>query len=235
MAHIIVILDKSGSMERNSQRVIDGFNEFLQTQKRIVDDTTFTLTTFSDTLQTVFHNIPVADVVPLTPAGYTTDGMTALHDAIGSALTTYAGNPRTLVVIITDGEENSSSDYTSESVERLVQTRTTEGWKFIYLCTDLRTARAGSALGLSSAARGSRNPSTQNLVADAGNFHNVLSRQISAAASAYRNTNDITSIDELNSGVSQLDIGDTPIGDTPIGDTPIGDTPICVPPKLRRR
>lgn len=215
MAHIIIALDSSGSMKRNSRRVIDGFNEFVQTQQRTVDNSTLTLITFSDTIETVFENKPLNEVKSIDENDYKTNGMTALHDALGQALTRYAGDHRTLLVIITDGEENASSHFDAQAVESLVQIRTEEGWKIIYLCTDLHTAKSGDSIGLRSATRGSHNPSTQNLMTPPESLGPVLCRQVSYAASQYRQTNEIHSIDELNSGVSELDLND-PLAPPPL-------------------
>lgn len=206
MVHIIVIIDKSGSMENIAHTVISGFNEFLQSQKRVVDASTMTLIEFSDQVTVVFSNRAIADVPQLTPETYRPDGMTALNDAIGEAITNHNTTNQTLMVIITDGQENSSTHFNGGQIQELIQQRTSEGWRFIYLCNNLQTATAGAAMGLASATRGTRNPSTQNLMVDEGTFGKVLSRQVSAAACAYRTTGEVATIDELSSNVSQMNI-----------------------------
>lgn len=209
MAHIIVVLDKSGSMERISHTVISGFNEFLQAQKRIVDNSTMTMLSFSDNVEVVFSNKPISEIQELTSETYRPEGMTALNDAIGKAITDYPWNNRTLMVIITDGEENSSSRFNGQSISQLIQTKTNEGWRFIYLCNNLGSASAGNNLGLTSARQGLRNPATQNLIADQESFGTVLSQQLSVAACAYRTTSEVMAIDELNSGISEMKIDTT--------------------------
>jgi hypothetical protein len=206
MAHIIVVLDKSGSMEKISHHVISGFNEFLQTQKRIIDDTTMTMLSFSDSVEVIFANRPLADIRELTHESYKPEGMTALNDAIGQAISGYKGNNRTLMVVITDGEENYSISFDHEQISQLIETKTSEGWKFIYLCNNLQTASAGNNLGFASARRGDRNPATQNLVTDQENFGTVLSREVSRVASNYRATSEVIALDELNSGISEMKI-----------------------------
>lgn len=212
MAHIIVVLDKSGSMGSIAGTVISGFNEFLQSQKRVVDGSTMTMIQFSDNVEVTFASRPIADVPELTQESYRPDGMTALNDAIVSAVNNHNSSPQTLAVIITDGEENASSERNKdpEVIQRLIQQRTAEGWRFIYLCNNLQTAFAGAARGLASATRGAHNPATQNLVVEQANFGTVLSRQVSAAACAYRTTSEVAAIDELSSNVSQMNINVIP-------------------------
>ncbi len=202
MAHIIVVIDKSGSMEVIAETVISGFNEFLQSQNRISDESTMTLIEFSDEIQVLFSNRRIPDVPELSQESYMPSGMTALNDAIGEAVEHNCTN-QTLVVIITDGMENASTKYTSDEIQRLIQQRTSEGWRFIYLCNNMQTALGGASCGIASATRGERNPATQNLMVNAENFGTVLSRQVSDATSSYRSRGEVNSIDELSSGVSE--------------------------------
>ena len=210
MAHIIVVLDKSGSMGSIAGTVISGFNEFLQSQKRVVDGSTMTMIQFSDNVEVTFAGRPIAEVPELTAETFRPDGMTALNDAIGDAVNNHNSTNQTLSVIITDGQENASSRYNASQIQELIQQRTAAGWRFIYLCNNLQTAEAGAARGLASATRGARNPATQNLVVEQANFGTVLSRQVSAAACAYRATSEVAAIDELSSNVSQMNINVIP-------------------------
>ncbi len=205
MAHIIVVIDKSGSMEVIAQTVISGFNEFLQSQNRITDESTMTLIEFSDEVQVLFANRRISDVKELSAESYLPSGMTALNDAIGEAVEAHNCTNQTLIVIITEGMENASVKYSPEVIQRLIRERTAEGWRFIYLCNNMQTAMSGASRGLSSAVAGQRNPATQNLMVDASNFGTVLARQVSDATSSYRSRGEVDSIDELSSGVYESD------------------------------
>lgn len=207
--HIIVVLDESGSMEVISSNVVSGFNEFLQFQKKIQDSSRLTLIKFSETVKVLFENIPLSDVPELSDENYCPDGTTALNDAIGKAVNIDPTNTKTLVVIITDGFENSSSTYKERDIEKLIENRTSlNGWKFIYLCNSKGTSAQGSSMGFQTSQ--DHNPSTQNLIVNEADFGNILSRQISQATSAYRQ----------NQGVSNLSVIDSSLSSSPKSSPP---------------
>jgi uncharacterized protein YegL len=89
---------------------------------------------------------PVENFIPLTKETYNPEGSTALYDAVGTAITSMdermkdmKEKPRVLCVILTDGEENASTDYTGEAIRNLVKARTEEGnYTFLFLgsCKD---------------------------------------------------------------------------------------------------
>lgn len=191
MSNVIFVLDKSGSMTQCSDSVISGFNEFVQNQKsdRTVDMKT-TLITFSDNVDVVYDKKPISEVKLLTKENYCPNGMTALNDAIGKAL---EGNEKSLVVIITDGEENSSKKYTHTRIQEMIKQKADEDWKFIYLCNDLKTSQAGEKLGFQKSANAS--PTTQNLSVDPSEFGLVLNRHISKAVTSYRRSGSVENIE----------------------------------------
>src|SRR5688572_4294143 len=98
--HIVFVLDKSGSMETIRDRVISGFNEFLEDQKREAarrgDEVSLTLTLFDSPVYsnvlgqvgyvTAYAGENIADVPGLTKESYVPGGATALLDAIARIL-----------------------------------------------------------------------------------------------------------------------------------------------------
>jgi uncharacterized protein YegL len=136
---IIVILDKSGSMASVWDDTIGGFNSWLEKQKTAGPDQTLTLTLFDTTCQTPYVEKPLADVAPLTRVTYVPGGNTALLDAIGATVKKIQDKDQKnaiLVVIITDGEENSSHEYTRAAIKALVEDRQAAGWQFLYIGAD---------------------------------------------------------------------------------------------------
>lgn len=153
---ITIVLDRSGSMATVKHDTEGGLRSFLNEQKNAAGDTRVTLRQFDTRHDTVFENIPLADVPPfeLRPRGGT-----ALLDAIGSTITTVAEHIGTLdeadrpgevvIVILTDGFENSSKEWTLPAVKDAITTRqNTDGWTFVFLGADQDAISAGASMGI---------------------------------------------------------------------------------------
>lgn len=130
---VAFLLDKSGSMHPQSDDAIGSFNAFVKNQP---DGTELSLWTFSNDLQCVFKDTPVRDVKPITPDDYRPSGGTALYDAMGEVLQGLSAGD--LMVVLTDGEENSSSQYTKQQVKDLIELSKVD---VIYAGVDLDDAK----------------------------------------------------------------------------------------------
>merc|ERR1719471_2206945 len=91
----------------------------------------------------------------LEPHEYHTEGSTALLDAVGKMLVSLEKNlenqdVQVLVLIITDEEENSSSEWSNASVKSLVSRLEEEkGWKFIFSAANQDAFTEGEKYGFS--------------------------------------------------------------------------------------
>lgn len=163
-SHVVFILDDSGSMQSCRKATIEGFNGFLQKQKQDELETgvrTFiTLYKFDGkgVILAVDHQ-PAALVEPLTERTYNPQGSTNLHDAIGSVLgqinskfATVAKKNResVIVVVLTDGEENSSKVFTNADVKIMIEKSQGKNWGFVYLGANVDAFHVGSSLGFTS-------------------------------------------------------------------------------------
>lgn len=135
----VFLLDRSGSMESCRDDTIEGYNSFVEAQKEFGG--TMTLYQFDHEIKSVYENVPIENVVPLTRDTFEPRGGTALLDTMGYVLK--KDFPRgTVVVVLTDGDENSSHDYTSKHIKDLIDMRQTrDDWKFIYLGANIDDAR----------------------------------------------------------------------------------------------
>jgi len=122
-SYIYYLLDKSGSMYGNKKIAIRGINEFISDQRKIAD-CFMSLYLFSFSFKTVFENMPIHKVQDLKEEDYDPDGSTSLYDAMGFLLSekidTSKGGKH-ILIIVTDGEENSSKDYSAEDIKKLVK------------------------------------------------------------------------------------------------------------------
>jgi hypothetical protein len=99
---------------------------------------------FDHELTTVYEDIPIEKVDPLTNSTFQPRGGTALLDALGHILKMNTATKRT-VVILTDGEENASYKYTHAHIKDLIEMRKADGWDVIYLGANVKE---GKSLGI---------------------------------------------------------------------------------------
>jgi len=147
-----VILDKSGSMSTKVQDVIGGFNLYLdELAKEPAVDYGFSLTLFDTVVEMKYKAVPLAKVAKLDDATYRPAGNTALFDAIGNTVQTVStdGSDKTITVIMTDGEENSSREWTLQAIRELIKTKEAAGnWTFVFLGANLDAFAQGANLGV---------------------------------------------------------------------------------------
>lgn len=156
---IVVVLDKSGSMSAIKHDAIGGFNEFLRVQQGEPGEANLTLVLF-DTGYLAHPATPVARVAPLSEATYHPGGGTALLDALGRTITETgrrlallpeAERPdKVIVVTLTDGEENSSREFSLPRVRDMLNHQQDRyGWKFLFLGADQDAFAEAQKLGVS--------------------------------------------------------------------------------------
>ena len=111
------------------------------------------LVTFNNSVHTVYENTPIADVEHLTRQQFRPHGTTSLLDAIGFIIKKaekVEHSTQPTIVILTDGEENSSKKYTHEHVNDLINFHT--DWNFVFLGANQDAIRTGNDLGIRSGA-----------------------------------------------------------------------------------
>lgn len=157
---IIFVIDESGSMQGTESDVIGGFNSFIEKQKtKDFGKIDVTLYKFSNESSRIFNDLPLNEIRPLSIRDYNPGGLTALYDTIGIAITQADRHinhlkqqykpDMVMMVVITDGHENASREYTSHSVKQLIQEHEkSENWQFIYLGADFSNFEDADNLGI---------------------------------------------------------------------------------------
>ena len=145
----IFILDRSGSMEACIDDTIGGFNAFVRDQ--VPFGGTLTLVLFDHEYTPVYTCKPIAEVEPLTRETFKPRGATALLDAIGRAVKEVRTQTIPTVVILTDGQENSSREYTKAHVKDLIEERQRNGWTFVYLGANQDAFAEAGSIGIAPA------------------------------------------------------------------------------------
>jgi len=140
--NIRMVLDRSGSMNRRIKDTIDSINAFIQDQKDNKIFGVLTLSTFdSISIDVPIHRKEVKKLQELDYDFLKPRAGTPLLDAIGIAIHDLENNPvkedeKKVLVIVTDGYENSSREYNPDTIRDLIKTKTEEGWLIVYLGAD---------------------------------------------------------------------------------------------------
>ena len=142
----LLIVDESGSMSVIERQALAGINETLSTIKKMQHihkdlDQRVTLLTF-DSARTnfIYDNVSGWKIHQLRPQDYNPGGCTPLYDAIGRGISRInaqvSDGDSVLVTIITDGEENSSTEYRLYMIKNLIEKLKTQNWTFTFIGTD---------------------------------------------------------------------------------------------------
>lgn len=136
--HVVVVLDKSGSMGSVKSETMKMFNNYVSGLEKDKENSyRLSLSLFDTRVETRHVDIPLADTEELDDVNYVPSGWTALYDAIGITISEVkkkvSEKEKVLMVVITDGEENSSKEYSSSQVKEMITGLEDKGWKFVYL------------------------------------------------------------------------------------------------------
>ena len=157
---IAVVLDKSGSMGSCVNDTIGGFNQFLKDQKEVQGTANFTLMQFDTNYHIIHDGIDIQNAKFLDNKNYNPSGMTALHDAVGRTINSIGQRldkmpdhekpEHVIIVIITDGEENSSKEFSRDDAFNLINKIKTENkWDVTFIGANQDSIKEGASLGVS--------------------------------------------------------------------------------------
>ena len=161
LTEIVFILDKSGSMSGLEKDTIGGYNSFIEKQKKVEGEALVSTVLFSDQNEVIHDRVPISKIEPMNDAQYSVGGCTALLDAIGGAIH-HIGNvhkyareedvpEKTIFVITTDGEENSSRNYDYRRIKQMIERQQEKyKWEFLFLGENIDAIGEASKLGIRS-------------------------------------------------------------------------------------
>lgn len=175
--HILAIVDKSGSMHGVHKQMEEALNSFFKEQaevdgKCLVDYVQFSAgsrfatppvwnrnnfrleSTGNNGYEKVYEDRPVGEAEAVIQPG----GGTALLDAIGrgtvelgrklKALPEVHRPGKVMVVVVTDGEENSSLTYTKEDIKALLaKQQEVYSWDYVFLGANIDAVAVGAMYG----------------------------------------------------------------------------------------
>ena len=159
LVEIVSILDKSGSMRGLEKDTIGGYNDFVEKQKSNGKETRVTLVLFDDDYDKIYDNVDINAVKTLDDNLSFPRGSTALLDAIGKTINSVGerlnkidekDKPcKVIVNIVTNGEENSSREFTYEKIKEMVKVQQdTYSWEFIFIGANINSFGVAGSFGM---------------------------------------------------------------------------------------
>jgi hypothetical protein len=156
LTDITLVVDRSGSMESIRSDAQGGVNALIADQAKLAGEAVLTLVQFDTAYEFVHRAVPVRQVPPyaLVPRGNT-----ALLDAVGRAIVEtgerLAAIPEVdrpglvVFVVMTDGHENASREFTAAAVRELIERqRAVYAWQFTFLGANQDAFASAGALGI---------------------------------------------------------------------------------------
>lgn len=209
MNRIHFILDESGSMSHARQSTIDGFNEYVNGLRNDKNGNKYkiSLTKFEGgNIVRLFTDLNIKKVKDLTFDDYCPCGGTNLNDAIGSTMqdmekNKIRGKHNTLVIIMTDGYENASREWTKETVSDLIKKKEKkDGWTVTFLGANIDTQAVSRDYAIS--IDNARSYTTEGMV---GTMRNLGTATVMYASNAIAGTATCDMFSESATGLTKED------------------------------
>jgi hypothetical protein len=156
---IAVVLDRSGSMSSVRTDTIGGFNSFLDEQIKQPGTADISFYQFDDQYEVIYEHKELQTAPKLNNETYVPRGYTALLDAIGRSVDSLGAHlsslpeadrpDKVIFVVITDGHENASREYSAEKIRDMIRLQEqTYSWEFVYLGATLDAVSVAQNLGI---------------------------------------------------------------------------------------
>ena len=158
LTELVFILDRSGSMGGLESDTIGGFNATLQKHRETKGDAVVSTVLFDNFTEVLHDRIAIGNVKNLTSKDYWVRGCTALLDAVGGSIK-HIGRvhgylpeeyrpEKTIFVIITDGYENASREYSYDRVKKIIEQKKEDGWEVLFLGANIDAIGEAEKIGI---------------------------------------------------------------------------------------
>jgi hypothetical protein len=159
LTEIVTILDRSGSMRNLIYDTIGGFNNFIEEQKKLPGEANVTTVLFNYRYELLHDRVNLKYVKPITDKEYFVGGSTALLDVVGKTINTIGATlnamkeedrpSKVIMLIITDGEENSSKEFNKDQIKEMVERQqNVYNWQFLFFGANIDSFAVASSIGI---------------------------------------------------------------------------------------
>lgn len=163
LTEIVCVLDQSGSMRALTDDTIGGFNAFIDEQRKLDGNVNVTVTLFDTSSEVVYEGVDIEDLPELDGNTYSPGGGTALLDALGDTIDRVGKRlaatdeekraGKVIVLVMTDGHENSSNTFSLDDVkDRVDHQQDKYSWEFVFIGANIDSFQEAGSMGI---ARGS--------------------------------------------------------------------------------
>lgn len=156
-----MLLDRSGSMGGLEQAVVQGVNRFITEQAIEPGKCRLTIAQFDsdDPFEVLVDDVSVQKADPHALEQYQPRALTPLLDSVGRLIgcadhrvkqRSKAGKKPEdqTIVIVTDGYENASTDYSVSDIHNLITKRREQGWAFVFMGANQDSYGESARLGV---------------------------------------------------------------------------------------
>ena len=140
---ITMIIDCSGSMSGKDKEFTAGIRKIVKDNK----SAKFNLVEFESSVEIVAEDMP-GKRWKLSRYTLKPRGMTAMYDGIGEGLSLIDLDEKNLIVIVTDGLENASSEWNSKQVKLLLEAYQKAGAEVLFMGAGMDAFKASDDLGI---------------------------------------------------------------------------------------
>lgn len=124
-------------------------------EKDLDVDTKVTTVLFNNKVDILTDRSNINSLSDMTTKDYRVGGSTALLDAVGNTIAKISDTPgisdkdhKVIFVIITDGQENASTEYSKATIQKMISDKKAQGWDFIFLGANIDAASEAQNLGI---------------------------------------------------------------------------------------
>lgn len=156
---LVFILDRSGSMSGLEDDTIGGFNSMIEKQKEEKGDAFVTTVLFDNKYELLHDRQDIKSLNTITRKEYYVRGSTALLDAIGITINNVRQAlfnlleeqcpDKVVFVIITDGMENASTEYSYRKIKEMIEHQKSKyAWEFMFLGANIDAVKTAESFGI---------------------------------------------------------------------------------------
>lgn len=161
LTEMVFILDRSGSMSGLEADTIGGFNSMIEQQKAEDGEAYVTTVLFDGVYELLHDHVDILEIEPITRKEYYARGCTALLDALGTTINSVgqrlSDTPeeerpgKVMFVIITDGYENASHEFTKSKIKEMIEHQQNKySWVFMFIGANMDAVTEAASYGINS-------------------------------------------------------------------------------------